>query len=288
MTATRAQKQVLVTGATGFIGRHTVSLLRGRGIGTHACARSTGCDLEETGALAPFHDRGITHVIHLGGRTFVPHSWEDPGAFYRANTIGTQHVLDFCRASGARLVYVSAYVYGVPRSLPIAESHPVAPNTPYNHSKWLAEELCRFYAAQFEVPVAVLRPFNVFGPGQGDDFLIPTILKQARSCGAITVKDAAPKRDYLHVDDLAEALLLALDLEPRFSLFNVGSGRSVSVGELLDMAVRYSPRPLSWQATGEVRVNEVPDTVADISAINKALDWSPRRTLQEFLRSELA
>ncbi|ACH40717.1 NAD-dependent nucleoside diphosphate-sugar epimerase/dehydratase [Citrifermentans bemidjiense Bem] len=288
MTVHNAQKQVLVTGATGFIGRHAVSLLESRGIATHSCARSTGCDLEQNGALAPFQGRGITHVIHLGGRTFVPHSWEDPGAFYRANTLGTQQLLDFCRISGARLVYVSAYVYGVPHTLPIAESHPVAPNTPYNHSKWLAEELCRFYADHFEVPVTVLRPFNIFGPGQGEDFLIPTILKQAKSGGTITVKDAAPRRDYLHVDDLAEALLLALDLEPRFSLFNVGSGRSISVGELLDMAVRYSPRPLCWQATGEIRVNEVPDTVADISAITRALGWLPRRTLEQFLKSELA
>lgn len=287
MTDTR-KKQVLVTGATGFIGRHTVALLEERGMATHACARSTGCDLEKSGALAPLLGRGITHVVHLGGRTFVPHSWEDPGAFYRVNTLGTQQVLDFCRAEGARLVYVSAYVYGVPHTLPISESHPVAPNTPYNHSKWLAEELCRFYAAHFEVPVAVLRPFNVFGPGQGDDFLIPSILKQAKSEGTITVKDAAPRRDYLHVDDLAEALLLALDLEPRFSLFNVGSGRSISVGELLDLAVRHSQRPLSWQATGEIRVNEVPDTVADIAAITEALGWRPRRTLEQFLKSELA
>ena len=286
MTGTPA-KEVLVTGATGFIGRRAVALLGAAGVQLHCCSASTGHDLERAGALDPFLGRGITHVIHLGGRTFVPDSWGDPGAFYRTNTLGTQQVLEFCRTTGARLVYVSAYVYGVPQRLPIAESHQVAPNNPYAHSKWLGEELCRFYAGQFGVQVTVLRPFNIFGPGQGADFLIPTILRQARTETLITVKDASPRRDYLHLDDFVTALERALESEAPFSLFNVGSGESVSVGELLDMVVRHSPRPLRWASSGEVRVNEIPDTAADISAIKDALQWSPQLALEDFLRSEL-
>jgi len=281
-------QEVLVTGATGFIGRRAVALLGAAGVKTRCCSASTGHDLERADALDPFKGLGITHVVHLGGRTYVPDSWEEPGAFYRTNTLGTQQVLDFCRSTGARLVYVSAYVYGIPQTLPIAESHPVAPNNPYAHSKWLGEELCRFYAGEFGVKVTVLRPFNIFGPGQGADFLIPTILRQARTETLITVKDASPRRDYLHLDDFVDALVRALGSKAPFSLFNVGSGHSVSVGELLDMVVRRSPRPLRWASSGEVRVNEIPDTIADISAIKTALQWSPQLTLEDFLRSELS
>ena len=280
--------KVMVTGATGFIGRRLVALLEAAGAEVIRFAASTGQQLNDAGCFAPFLGEGITHVIHLAGKTFVPDSWEEPGLFYRTNALGTQQALDFCRATGASLVYVSAYVYGIPQLLPIPESHPVAPNNPYAHSKWLGEEFCRFYAQQFGVPVTVLRPFNIFGAGQGAQFLIPSLLRQARTETVLTVKDVSPKRDYLHVDDFARACIGALQARGGYSLFNVGSGHSVSVAELLDMVVKHSPRAVTWRSSGETRVNEIPDTVADISAIRRALQWSPEITLEEFIRSELS
>lgn len=278
---------VLVTGATGFIGKHIVPCLEQAGVTVHPFASSTGQDIRNADAFDAYKDRRITNVIHLAGRTFVPDSWVTPGEFYEVNTQGTQHILDFCKKSGARLVYISAYVYGIPQVLPISEFHHASPNNPYAHSKWLGEELCRFYAQQFGVPVTILRPFNLFGPGQATQFLIPTILQQARSETVITIKDASPRRDYLHIDDFVRACIGALSLDSRFSLFNVGSGSSVSVGEVLDMVVQYSPRPLVWESTDEHRINEIPDTVADIGAIRAALHWKPEITLAEFIREQL-
>ena len=78
-----------------------------------------------------------------------------------------------------------------------------------------------------------------------------------------------------------------MQLNSRFSLFNVGSGYSVSVQELLDMVKKHSPHPFEWQSTGESRINEIPDTVADISAIQAALQWHPEKSLESFIRSEL-
>jgi len=250
-------------------------------------ATSTGQDIRNADSFEPFREKNITHVIHLAGRTFVPDSWITPDQFYEVNTIGTQHVLDFCRYNNARLIYVSAYVYGIPQVLPISEFHHASPNNPYAHSKWLGEELCRFYAQQFGVPITVLRPFNLFGPGQGSQFLIPTIINQARSKTVVTVKDISPKRDYLHIDDFVQSCIKSLQLNSRFSLFNVGSGYSVSVQELLDMVKKHSPHPFEWQSTGESRINEIPDTVADISAIQAALQWHPEKSLESFIRSEL-
>lgn len=279
---------VLVTGATGFIGRRVVRLLEEAGTGVTVCAASTGHDLCEPGVLDQFRELPITHAINLAGRTFVPESWANPGTFYRCNTLATQQVLDFCREKRARLVHVSAYIYGAPKTLPIPETHPVVPNNPYAHSKWLAEELCRFYADHFGVAVTVLRPFNVFGPGQSEQFLIPTILRQARSGEAITVNDASPRRDYLHVDDFARACLKALDHPAGYALFNVGSGRSVSVAEVLELVKLHAPHHPEWRESGQVRVNEILDTVADISAITAQLDWQPRIGLEDFIASELS
>jgi nucleoside-diphosphate-sugar epimerase len=281
-------RNVLVTGATGFIGKCLVSRLEQTGITVYPFAVSVGQDVRDSEAFEPFKTKNISHVFHLAGRTFVPDSWEEPGQFYQVNTLGTQHVLDFCRAVKARLVYVSAYVYGIPQFLPISESHPVCPNNPYAHSKWLGEELCRFYSQHFGVPVTVLRPFNIYGPGQDQQFLIPSILRQARSKAAITVKDITPRRDYLHIEDFVQSCIKSLQSNSQFSIFNVGSGCSISVKELLEMVKKHSPHTLEWKSTGEIRINEIPDTVADISAIQAALRWSPQLTLEDFVRSELS
>lgn len=279
---------LLVTGANGFIGKRLVPALEQGGMTVYSCSASSGQDICNPAALSAFKDKGISQVIHLAGKTFVPDSWVTPDRFYEVNTLGTQHVLDFCRATGARLVYVSAYVYGIPQYLPISELHRVAPNNPYAHSKWLAEELCRFYAQHLGVAVTVLRPFNLFGPGQSGQFLIPTILKQAGTEAVIMVKDATPKRDYLHIDDFVRACIKSLRVTSRFSLFNVGSGHSVSVAELLDMVTRHASRPLTWQSTEQQRVNEIPDTIADISAIQAALQWRPEISLEDYVKAELA
>src|SRR5258708_22137375 len=83
-------------------------------------------------------------VYHLAGKTFIPDSWKDPDSFYRANLIGTLNVLEYCRKTGSPLTYVSAYLYGLPKSLPINETATPQPDNPYAHSKFLAEELCLY------------------------------------------------------------------------------------------------------------------------------------------------
>ena len=282
MSSKCSPRNILVTGATGFIGRRLVHRLEQSGNRVHRFARSLGNDILETGAFNPFLDKGVDIVFHLAGRIFVPDSWKNPAEFYAVNTLGTQHVLDFCSTTKARHIFVSAYIYGIPQYLPIDELHPVSPNTPYNHSKWLAEELCRFYAKEMGVRTVVLRPFNLYGPGQSDHFLIPTIVRQARRGDEIIVKDDAPRRDYLHVDDFVDACILSLEYSALpFWVFNVGSEYSVSVREVIETAIRALGTHVNWRSAGKNRKNEIPDTIADCSAIKRALNWRPRMSFEE-------
>lgn len=279
--------RVLVTGSTGFIGKRLSARLKSLGCEVSGFARNLGHDAAEAASYEPFKDKSIEAVIHLAGLTFVPLSWKDPGAFYRVNSLGTARALEFCREISARMVYVSAYVYGTPEYLPMDEKHPVKPNNPYAHSKWLGEELCRFYADNMGVASTVLRPFNIYGPGQDGNFLIPTLVRQAREGGEIVVKDDSPRRDYIHLDDVVEACVAALSPNDFLRVFNVGSGTSLSVRDVVEAVIEARGGRINWRSLGEKRPNEIPDTVADCAAIREALGWAPKREFKEAIRELL-
>ena len=277
---------ILVTGSTGFVGTPLVNRLREMENVVYPFDRSLGDDVLNASDFDPFLDKEIDAVLHLAGLTFVPDSWKNPADFYLVNTLGTQHVLDFCKETKAHHIFASAYIYGIPQYLPIDEHHPVAPNNPYAHAKWLAEELCRFYALEMDVKSIVLRPFNLYGPGQPANFLIPMIIGQIQRGEEIVVKDDAPCRDYLHVDDFVNALIHCIKyFDLPFRIFNVGSGHSLSVKEIVESAIRGSGTETTWRTTGITRKNEIPDTVANCNAIRRALNWHPIVSFDEGIRS---
>lgn len=278
-----AQNRILVTGSTGFIGKNLIPRLEECGYIVYPVAKSLGFDLCNDSSLDLFLNKGISTIFHLAGKTYVPDSWNTTSSFYEINSLGTQRVLEFCRRTNAKLIYVSAYVYGVPRYLPIDESHPVMPNNPYAHSKWIGEELCKFYAREMGVKSIILRPFNLYGPGQAEHFLIPTLIKQIKENLDIVVKDETPKRDYLYISDFVDACILAINYDEDFRIFNIGAGYSISVREIIETLIQYSHKQIKWRSLGEKRKNEILDTIADCSAIKQSLNWSPKIQLKEFI-----
>ncbi|HSN49645.1 MAG TPA: SDR family oxidoreductase, partial [Bacteroidales bacterium] len=169
--------EILVTGSEGFIGKALIARLLASGHTVTGFDAPEG-DIAEKGILDNLKDTGIGYVFHLAAKTFVPESWNNPFDFYRVNLLGTTNVLEFCRATGAGLSYISSYLYGTPGYLPVDEKHPLKAHNPYSHSKIVAEETCRYYRDQFKIPVTIFRPFNIYGPGQDQRFLIPKIIAQ--------------------------------------------------------------------------------------------------------------
>ncbi len=270
-------KTVLVTGASGFIGRPLSERLEQAG-----CAVIRHSDTDGDIASCPLPGGGVNHVYHLAARTFVPDSWSDPLPFYATNVLGTVNVAEFCRRHGASLTMLSSYVYGRPRFLPISEEHPVAAFNPYGHTKLLAEEVCRYYARQFGIQVTVIRPFNVYGPGQAESFLIPTLLRQALDPEAreISIADDRPRRDYLFIDDLLALLLRTMNPQG-FDAFNAGSGCSVNPRELAELMLRAAGLEKPVVSRGEVRADEVLEMVADVEKARRIFGWEPRVSLVE-------
>lgn len=271
--------RILVSGSTGFVGSALIRRLAKRE-STHIVAiNSANGDIADSQTWMSLPTTDV--VVHLAAKTFVPDSWEQPAAFMRTNFTGTLHALEYCRSHNARLIFMSSYLYGNPAHLPIDEQAPVAAPNPYALSKKLAEDLCRFYAETFDVNVSIFRVFNIYGPNQGDKFLVPTIVNSVRQRSTVRVKDLAPKRDFLYVDDLIEALICAIDAPQRFEIFNIASGTSHSVSDVIDIAQRLAGHQVPVHSEEIRRPNEIMETLGDISKAKRLLKWSPRWTLED-------
>jgi nucleoside-diphosphate-sugar epimerase len=196
-------------------------------------------------------------------------------------------VLDYCRGEKAKLIYLSTYVYGRPRYLPIDEEHPAQPLNPYTHSKWLGEEICRFYVSHMNVPVTIVRPFNLYGPEQSDRFLVAHMVKQWRAGGEISINDVRPRRDYLYIDDFIEACTVLHGLAERAPIYNVGSGTSVSVGDVLTTMQEVVGAPVPWRSRELVRQDEIGDIIASCRLTRQDL-WKPRIDMREGIRRMIA
>ncbi len=270
---------VLVTGASGFIGRPLCERLVQAGC---TVVRHSHDDGDIASCALP--GNGVNHVYHLAARTFVPDSWSAPLPFYATNVLGTVNVAEFCRRHGASLTVLSSYVYGRPRFLPITEEHPVAAFNPYGHTKLLVEEVCRFYAQQFGIQATIIRPFNVYGPGQSGNFLIPTLLRQVLDplTREVSIADDRPKRDYLFVDDLVDLMLHTMNPQG-CDAYNAGSGCSVSPRELAELMLHAAGLEKPVISRGEVRSDEVLEMVADVGKAKRIFGWEPRVRLAEGL-----
>ncbi|MEO5358390.1 MAG: NAD(P)-dependent oxidoreductase [Nitrospirae bacterium YQR-1] len=269
---------ILVTGSSGFIGKRLTARLLSEGYELSVFNRNCG-DISSKDIIKFEH---IEHVLHLAAKTFVPESWKEPYGFYNTNVMGTHNVLEFCRKHGCSMTFVSSYIYGIPKELPVNEQHPVNPGNPYSHSKYMAEELCRFYADNFKIKVTIIRPFNIYGPGQNDSFLIPAIIKQAvdTSTGTIEVMDLPPRRDFLYVEDFVDALMLTINNNTS-SVYNVGAGYSLSVAEVIRTILKTLNTDKKIVSTNVTRENEINDVVADIAKIQNELNWAPRYSFDE-------
>jgi UDP-glucose 4-epimerase len=199
--------------------------------------------------------------------------------------MGTLNVLELCRVRKSRLIFFSSYLYGHPEYQPIDEIHPISPFNPYAQSKILAEELCKAYSRDFQVPVVIFRPFNIYGPGQNNHFLIPSIILQFKT-GKVELKDPRPKRDFIYISDVVEACVAALNYnQTNFEIFNIGYGKSYAISDVIDIIKFILKCDCEIKYSNEIRENEVLDTICDNSKALLLLKWSPASSLEHGLKA---
>jgi nucleoside-diphosphate-sugar epimerase len=270
--------RVLVTGSAGFIGTHLVKMLKKSGYTVFELGTHVG-DVTDSATWEKFPATDI--VIHLAAKSFVPESWNNIPHYINCNVLGTTEALNYCRKHNAKLIFLSSYMYGNPEKLPIPETSALAVNNPYALSKKMAEEVCKFYSDNFNIPVVIFRPFNIYGINQAEHFLIPTLIKQVFENNEVRIKDLEPKRDYVYIDDLVSAIIKAINYDGLFAIFNIGSGMSYSVKYLIDTILHISGKNLAVISDKDRRKGEIMDCIADISLAKKELNWQPSFSLEE-------
>lgn len=250
---------VLVTGASGYIGRHLVRSLLDDGVGVRGLSRAP----RPAGSAADWRQGDVTRlsdlvaamqgcdaVVHLACRG-LRQSWDDPVEDFAVNAAGTLNVLQAAGIAGVRqVVYTStAQVYGFAERLPVAEDQPPRPNSPYAASKLCGEVLCTSFADSYGLGVVVLRLFNVYGPpaDEGERPSVETVFVRRVAAGLPPVIASHPDeaRDFIHVSDVVRAIRLALGTRLAGEVLNVGSGVMTTVRELAALAIELSGERLS-------------------------------------------
>jgi len=273
---------VLITGSSGFVGRHLMARCADLGLPVIPLDIHEGIDLGDWNQIQGIDTFDV--CVHMAANTHLKERLYHTHSYFHQNVVGTLNALELCRIQKAKMIYISSYVYGKPVDLPIDETHLVVGFNPYAESKILSEQLCLSYSNIFKLPMIILRPFNLYGKGQQDVYLIPSVIKGART-GQITIHDLEPKRDFLHISDFVSLLIKCIAYIPSGSdIFNAGSGISYSVSDVIDIVCLQFNHTITVENMNQRRENEIAETLADISKANRVLKWHPMISFDEGIK----
>jgi UDP-glucose 4-epimerase len=303
-------KRVLVTGAAGFVGIPVTKALVERGFEVVAldnfCVGSrqpleealdgrpgqiVEADLRDAEAVGEaVAEAAPWGVVHLAALHFIPYCVAHPAEAVAVNVSGTQHLLDaLLAAEPRRLVFAStADVYG-PSETPHAETHATGPINVYGATKLMGEQLLEYHRSrQPGLESVVARMFNVYGPGETNPHVMPAIFDQLRTSRVLSLGNLTPRRDYIFVADMAEALTGLLTEAPAETVVNVGTGRATSVEELLRSLEQLLGEELEIRTDpARVRASDRPRLQASTGRLRSILPGLEPVALEDGLRSTL-
>ncbi|MFC2136402.1 UDP-glucose 4-epimerase GalE [Bacteroidota bacterium] len=311
---------ILVTGGAGYIGSHTVKLLISKGykvivldnlVNGHEWAvdkqaKFYNCDLSDKDALNKiFEENSITGVIHFAAFIEAGESMKDPQKFFNNNTLNTINLLGIMLKNKVlKIIFSStAAVYGEPEYVPIDEKHPKNPTNYYGLSKLMIEQVLNSYNDAYGVEFIALRYFNACGADESgligeshnpESHLIPIILQVAKGerekifvfGDDYDTKDGTCVRDYIHVNDLSEAHILALEKlsEIKKGFFNLGNGNGFSVLEVINKCKEITQKEIKVEKSGR-RVGDPATLIANYKLAKKVLGWTPKRDINSIIKT---
>lgn len=298
----------MVTGAGGFIGSHLTERLAALGAQTRALVHynsnsswgwlATSSVKDEVEVIAgDIRDRdsllratkGVEVIFHLAALIAIPYSYHTPLSYLRTNVEGTVNILQAAMDYGAELVVhtSTSEVYGTARYVPMDEGHPLNAQSPYSASKISADAMAQTFHHSFGLPVAIVRPFNTFGPRQSARAVIPAIITQVLTQPKIHLGNLEPTRDFNFVADIVDGFIkVAEGSSATGEVVNIGSGVEVSIGDLTTAIQTILGKDIPV-ALDEERTrpssSEVTRLCADNTRAREVYGWKPQHTLEQGL-----
>jgi len=299
--------KVLITGGAGFIGHNLAIRLKNNGFEVSildSLERSTGFAVErlkeesipvvragvKSADVVKNALKGVDTVVHAAAYTDVAESMEKPSLYLDNNALGTALVAEASLKTGVGLlIYLSsAAVYGDPVRLPVDENHPTNPLSPYGLSKLMGEDIVKFFS-RLGLKYVVLRLFNVYGPGQNVAYagVITRFLERVlKGLPPVVYGDGEQTRDFIHVDEVSEAVELAIRAQRFNEVFNIGSGSPVRISDLARLVMRLHGVE-GEPVYAEQRPGDIKHSYADIGKAKNLLGFKPRIWLEEGLKKLL-
>ncbi|MDB3893375.1 NAD-dependent 4,6-dehydratase LegB [Candidatus Thioglobus sp.] len=306
-------KDILVTGADGFIGSHLVEMLVERGYKVKALVQYNSFDnwgwLEGiacqdqieifSGDIRdPYYCKFITKdvdtIFHLAALIAIPYSYIAPDSYVDTNVKGT---LNICQAAkergGIRVIHTStSEVYGTAQYVPIDENHPIQPQSPYSATKIAADAMAMSFYNSFNLPVTIARPFNTYGPRQSARAVIPTIITQiSNGVSEIKLGDISPTRDFNYVTDTCNGFILLAESDKAIGqTVNIGSNFEISIGDTLSMIKEIMNSDVKFicdQQRIRPEKSEVQRLWCDNSKIKELTNFKPMVSIDEGLKQTI-
>ena len=307
--------KILVTGADGFIGSHLTEILVQRGYDVRAFVLynsfnsfgwldQSSNDIKKNldvfcGDIRDPHGvktamKGCDAVLHLAALVGIPYSYHSPDTYVDTNVKGTLNIVQAARDLGvSRVIHTStSEVYGTARYVPINEEHPLQGQSPYSASKIGADQIALSFYLSFGTPVAIVRPFNTYGPRQSARAVIPASISQiAAGQKKIRLGSLHPTRDFTYVTDIVSGFIAVLEADAGIGeVINLGSNFEIAIGEIVQLIIELMGVEIEIE-TDDMRIrpakSEVERLWADNSKAVKLFGWKPRYAGREGLRRGL-
>ena len=307
-------KNVLLTGAGGFIGSHLAERLVALGANVKAFVRYNSRD--DCGQLEYLPQNILTKItiiagdlrdayavkkvvsdsdiiFHLGSLIAIPYSYVHPIEVIDTNILGTTNILMAAKENPVeKIIHTStSEVYGTAKYVPIDEKHPLQGQSPYSASKIGADMIAHSFYTSFHLPITIIRPFNTYGPRQSARAVTPTIITQALTKKVIQLGSLHPTRDLTYVSDTIEGFIKIAEKEKSIGeIINIGSGFEISIGDLADKIVHLT-KSKAMIKTEKKRMrpknSEVERLWADSTKAQKLLGWQPQVDLDDGLKKTI-